>query len=308
MILNNVLGAIGNTPLVSLNNLMKKHELHGSILAKLEFYSPGLSKKDRIAKYIIEKAEADGTLQKGQTVIEQTSGNTGIGVAAVCAVKGYPFIAVMSEGNSPERIMMIKQFNAQIVLVKQHPDSEKGKVNALDMELVEMVFNDLAEQKGAYKVGQFYKMDNALAHYYTTGVEIVNDAPNIDLFCDYVGTGGTFEGIAKRLKEHNKSIKCYIVEPSEAKHIIQGGGYLKPIPFADPNNCDGKVKVSNEEALYWMRELSNVEAIPGGISSGANLAACVKLIKEHPGKSIVFLVNDPSLKYLSANWMQDTGV
>jgi cysteine synthase A len=145
-----------------------------------------------------------------------------------------------------------------------------------------------------------------MAHYHTTAQEIIDSCPDLDIFCDFVGTGGTFEGCSKRLKEYNSEIKCFIVEPTEPKHIIQGGGYFKPVPFSDDKNCDGKIAVSNEEALFWMREMSKVEAIPGGISSGANLAAAVKLIKQHPGKSIAFLVNDPSLKYLSAKWMHES--
>jgi len=306
MIHKNMLETIGNSPVIELERVVKKHNIKGEIYAKIEFFCPGLSKKDRIAKHMILQAEKDGSLKPGQTVIEQTSGNTGIGLAAVCAVKGYPFIAVMSEGNSFERIVMIKQFGGKVHLVKQHPDSEKGKVSSADMELVEKEFNRLSEVIIANRVAQVYKGANAMSHYHTTSKEIIKDLPNIDAFCDYVGTGGSFEGIAKGLKEYKKSIQCFQVEPAHAKHIIQGGGYFKTPPFADSKNCDGKIVISDKEALYWAKELSEVEAIAGGISSGANLAAAISYLKKNPGKSIVFLVNDPMLKYMSApdiqNW------
>jgi len=304
MIHNNILETIGNTPMIDLERIVKKHKLKGKIYAKIEFYSPGMSKKDRIAKYVIEKAELEGTLKKGQHVIEQTSGNTGIGLAAVCAIKGYPFIAVMSEGNSIERVIMIKQFGAKVVLVPQGVNSVKGKVSQEDIQLVEDEYNRLAKELSAFQVGQFHNYSNALAHYHSTGKEIASDLPDLDAFVDFVGTGGTFEGISKRLKEHNAGIKCFIVEPTEQQHIIQGGGYFREVPFADPNNCDGKIPVSNEDALYWMNEMLSVEAIAGGISSGANLAACVKYLQDNPGKTVAFLVNDPSVKYMSSPSVQ----
>jgi len=307
MIKNNILETIGNTPIIDLSRIVKKHNLQGKIFAKIEFYSPGMSKKDRIALYRIETAEKDGTLKKGQTVIEATSGNTGIGLAAVCAIKGYPFVAVMSEGNSVERVMMIRQFGAKVVLVAQGAGATKGKVSQEDLKLVDAEYQRLAKELNAFKVDQFYTDHNLWAHYHTTAKEILNDLPDIDAFADYVGTGGSFEGIAKRLKEHNKKIKCFIVEPAEQQHVIQGGGYFHKVPFADAANCDGKLKVKGDDALFWMNELLTVEAIAGGISSGANLAACVKYLKKNPGKSIVFLVNDPAIKYLSAPCVQKLG-
>jgi len=299
MIRENILETIGNTPIIDLNKIVKKHNLRGKIFAKIEFYSPGMSKKDRIALYRIENAELDGTLGKGQTVIEATSGNTGIGLAAVCAIKGYPFVAVMSEGNSIERVMMIQQFGAKVVLVPQGAGATKGKVSQEDLKLVDAEYQRLAKELNAFKVDQFHTDHNLWAHYHTTAKEILDDLPGIDAFADYVGTGGSFEGIAKRLKEHNNNTKCFIVEPAEKQHIIQGGGYFHKVPFANPDNCDGKLKIKGEEALFWMNELLTVEAIAGGISSGANLAACVKFLKKNPGKSIVFLVNDTVLKYMS---------
>ena len=172
--------------------------------AKVEYYSPGLSKKDRIAKYIIEKAIREGKLKKGQTVIEQTSGNTGIGLALVCSVLGYPFVAVMSKGNSIERVKMIEAFGGKVELVDKVSDSEG--VSSSDMGAVEKRFKELKEELNAFAVDQFNNKDNAWAHYYTTGEEILKDLKNVDVFVDYVGTGGSFVGVSKRLKEDHECL------------------------------------------------------------------------------------------------------
>jgi len=298
MIYDNALEIIGNTPLIKLNKIVKKYGLDGEIYAKVEFYSPGLSKKDRIAKYIIEKAIKEGSLKKGQTVIEQTSGNTGIGLALVCAYYGYPFIAVMSKGNSIERVKMIEAFGGKVELVEQ--ESEHDGVSSKDMDLVEKRFNELAEQLNAFKVNQFNNEDNALAHYYMTGEEIINDLKDVDIFVDYVGTGGSFVGISKKLKEYNNCL-CYKVVPDKVNHSIQGGGYFKEIPFETKDLSDGKIVVTSEEAIEGMKELASEEGVYGGISSGANLKAAIKVLKENPNKKVVFLINDVGLKYLSVN-------
>lgn len=297
----NVLGLVGNTPVVELSNIVKKHNLDGKIYAKLEFFSPGLSKKDRVAKYIIEEAERAGVLKPGQTVIESTSGNTGIGLAMVCAVKGYPFIAVMSDGNTRERRVMIEQFGGQVELVPQHPESKKGRVSGKDLEVVRARFEQLAEELGAFKVGQFVNPQNPLAHYTHTAEEIINDIPSVAAFVDFIGTGGSFEGIAKRMKRHNPAIKCFIIEPTSSNHIIQGGGYLKKIPFAIDSNRDGVIKITDTETLHWKKELASVEGIACGISTGSNLAGAVAYLKENPGSSVVFLVNDTFWNYISLN-------
>lgn len=296
MIYNNVLETIGKTPIVKLNKIMKKYGLKGELCAKIEYYSPGLSKKDRIAKYIIEKAIKEGKLKKGQTVIEQTSGNTGIGVALVCAVLGYPFIAVMSKGNSIERVKMIEAFGGKVELVEQA--SKHTGVSKEDMDLVEKRYKELVKELDAFPVNQFNNIDNAWAHYYTTGKEIIEDMGTVDAFVDYVGTGGSFVGISKRLKETCNSL-CYKVVPNSVNHSIQGGGYFKDIPFEFKGLCDGEIVVSSEEAIIGMKELASEEALYGGISSGANLVGAIKLLREHPGKKVVFLINDVGLKYLS---------
>ena len=296
MICDNVLDTIGNTPLVRLDKIVKKYNLRGEIYAKIEYYSPGLSKKDRIAKYIIEKAIKEGNLKPGQTVIEQTSGNTGIGVALVCAYLGYPFVAVMSKGNSIERVKMIEAFGGKVELVDQvKPHTGVSKE---DMELVEKRFKELTEELGAFPVNQFNNIDNSWAHYFTTGEEIIKDLKDVDIFVDYVGTGGSFVGISKRLKDDHNCL-CYKVVPDKENHGIQGGGYFKNIPFEEKGICDGEVVVSSEEAIQGMEELAKEEAIYGGISSGANLKGAIKLLEENPNKKVVILVNDVGLKYLS---------
>lgn len=296
MIFDSVLDIIGKTPIVKLDKIVKKYGLKGEIYAKVEYYSPGLSKKDRIAKYIIEKAIREGKLREGQTVIEQTSGNTGIGLALVCAYLGYPFIAVMSKGNSIERVKMIEAFGGRVELVEKV--SKHNGVSKEDMELVEKRFKELTRELDAYPVNQFNNEDNVWAHYYSTGEEIINDLRDVDVFVDYVGTGGSFVGISKRIKDDHDCL-CYKVVPSEKNHNIQGGGYFKIIPFEEENLCDGEIVVSGEEAFEGMKDLAQIEGIYGGISSGANLKAAIKVLKENPNKKVVFLVNDVGLKYLS---------
>lgn len=296
MIFGSVLEIIGKTPIVKLDKIVNKYGLNGEIYAKVEYYSPGLSKKDRIAKYIIEKAIKEGKLKEGQIVIEQTSGNTGIGLALVCAYLGYPFVAVMSKGNSVERVKMIEAFGGKVELVDKV--SKHGGVTREDMEVVERRFKDLTDELKAFPVSQFSNEDNAWAHYYSTGEEIINDLRDVDVFVDYVGTGGSFVGVSRRLKEYRNCL-CYKVVPDEENHSIQGGGYFKDIPFEEENLCDGDIVVSSEEAFEGMKELAQEEGIYGGISSGANLKAAIKILKDNPNKKVIFLVNDVGLKYLS---------
>lgn len=296
MIYNNALEIIGKTPLVKLDKIRQKYNLNGELYAKVEYYSPGLSKKDRIAKYIIEKAIKDGKLKKGQTVIEQTSGNTGIGLALVCAVLGHPFVAVMSKGNSVERVKMIEAFGGKVELVDKVND-HKG-VSKDDMDLVRKRFEELTKELDAFAVNQFENEDNALAHYYTTAEEILSDLREVDVFVDFVGTGGSFVGISKKIKEDHNCL-CYKVIPDKENHSIQGGGYLKDIPFEEDGLCDGEIIVSEEEAIEGMDELTVLEGLYAGISSGANLKAAIKCLKVNPNKKIVFLLNDVGLKYLS---------
>lgn len=295
MIFDSALEIIGNTPLVKLNNIIKKYNLNGEIYAKVEYYSPGLSKKDRIAKYIVEKAIKEGKLKEGQTVIEQTSGNTGIGLALVCSLLNHPFIAVMSKGNSVERVKMIEAFGGKVELVEKV--SDQAGVSKEDMEKVRERFEELTKELNAFPVNQFTSYENALAHYYSTAEEILNDLPSVDAFIDFVGTGGSFVGISKRLKEHNNCL-CYKVIPDKKNHSIQGGGYFNDIPFEEEIS-DGEIVISSEEALEGMNDLAKEEGLFAGISSGANLKAAIQYLKENRGKRVVILLNDVGLKYIS---------
>ncbi len=193
--LPSIVEAIGATPLVELSRLAR--DGGGRLLAKLEYLNPGFSKKDRIARQIVEDAEADGSLQQGQTVVELTSGNTGTGLAIVCGIKCHPFVAVMSQGNSPERARMMRALGAEVVLVDQAGDSVPGQVSGADLQFVEEAARAIARERGAFLVDQFYRAGNFRAHYLHTGPEILDQAGcRIDAFCDFAGTGGSFAGCA----------------------------------------------------------------------------------------------------------------
>ncbi|MCP4625208.1 MAG: cysteine synthase family protein, partial [bacterium] len=214
-LLSSAIEAIGSTPLVELSRITC--DINGRILAKLEYLNPGFSKKDRIARQIIEDAEASGELKPGQTIIELTSGNTGTGLAIVCGIKGYPFVAVMSKGNSMERARMMAALGAEVVLVDQLPGSVPGRVSGGDLALVEQATRKIAEARMAFRADQFRLKSNFRAHYLNTGPEIIRQSGgDIDVFCDFAGTGGSFAGCAAALKEYNPEIKSYLVEPDGA--------------------------------------------------------------------------------------------
>jgi cysteine synthase A len=308
-----VLGAIGETPLVQLSHITQN--LEGSILAKLENLNPGYSKKDRIALQIIEDARAENALNPGQTVVELTSGNTGTGLAIVCGILGYPFVAVMSKGNSRERVRMMAALGAEVVLVDQLPGSEPGKVSGGDLELVEQKAQQIVKERKAFRADQFNLQGNFRAHYLHTGPEILRQSKNqVDAFCDFVGTGGTFGGCAAAFKDANPGIQCYVVEPNGAavlagesagkpSHRIQGGGYsLSELKFVKPKLVDGFLKVSDEDAIQATRRLAKEEGIFAGFSSGANLAAALHLIRGPlRGKTVVIIICDSGLKYLTTD-------
>lgn len=311
---------IGDTPLVELGRMTGN--LAGRILAKLDYLNPGFSKKDRIALQMIEDAEGQGLLKPGQEVVELTSGNTGTGLAIVCAVKGYKFVAVMSKGNSQERARMMAALGAEVVLVEQAPGSPGGQVSGEDLALVEQETQRIVEERKAFRADQFKLHGNFRAHYLHTGPEILKQTNGrLDVFCDFVGSGGTFSGVSAALKEHNPSIKCFVVEPANAailagkriinlNHRIQGGGYsMKELPLIRRENIDGFLQVSDEEAIETARFLAKSEGIFAGFSSGANVAAALKLLKgECKGKTIVTLINDSGLKYLSTDLWRDKGM
>jgi cysteine synthase len=303
--------AIGETPLVELSRITRREP--GRILAKLEYLNPGFSKKDRIARQIIEDAEADGLLLPGQTVVELTSGNTGTGLAIVCGVKGYPFVAVMSRGNSMERLRMMSALGAEVVLVDQLPGSQPGQVSGGDLALVEQRAQQIVLERDAFRADQFNLQGNFRAHYLHTGPEILRQSNGaIDAFCDFAGTGGSFAGCAAAFKEHNPVIRCYLVEPQGAavlagqpltypNHRIQGGGYsMAHLPLLRPEHIDGYLQVSDQQAIEMSRRLAREEGIFAGFSSGANLAAALQLLRSsHAGGTIVILMCDSGLKYLS---------
>lgn len=312
-ILPSALEAIGDAPLVELGRLGRR--VNGRILAKLEYLNPGLSKKDRIALQIIGDAEADGTLKPGQTVVELTSGNTGTGLAIVCAVRGYPFVAVMSKGNSIERAQMMAALGAEVILVDQSPGSNPGHVSGADIERVEREAARIVSERQAFRADQFRLAGNFRAHYLHTAQEILRQTEGrFDAFCDFAGTGGSFAGCAAAFKENDPSIRCFLVEPEGAaalageevtrpNHRIQGGGYSMPqLPLLNPVHVDGYVTVTDDEAITTARRLAREEGLFTGFSSGANVAAALRLLQTSlRGKTIVVLLCDSGLKYLSTD-------
>ncbi|HKY53823.1 MAG TPA: cysteine synthase family protein [Anaerolineales bacterium] len=315
-LLDSVLGAIGNTPLVELSRLTRG--LKGRIFAKLEYLNPGFSKKDRIALQMIEEAEAEGKLRPGQTVVELTSGNTGTGLSIICAVKGYPFVAVMSKGNSTERARMMKALGAEVILIDQLPESKPGQVSGGDLALVEEAAQRITKERNAFRADQFHLESSARGHYLHTVPEILQQSNGqVDAFCDFAGTGSSFGGCAAAFKEYNPNILCYIVEPAEAavlggkpainpNHRIQGGGYsMNELSLINKDHIDGYLQVTDEEAMAFARRLAKEEGIFAGFSSGANVAAAIQLLKTTcKGKTIVVLLSDSGLKYLSTDlWL-----
>ena len=313
MVLPSVVEAIGGTPLVDLSRLTRN--VDGRVLAKLDNLNPGLSKKDRIARKIIEDAEADGSLTSGQAVVELTSGNTGTGLSIVCAVKGYAFVAVMSKGNSTERARMMRALGAEVVLVDQAPGSTPGQVSGADLELVEEETRRLVGERRAFRADQFHLPANYLAHYENTGPEILHQSGyEVGAFCDFVGTGGSFAGCAAAFKEHDPAIRCYVVEPvgaatlagkavTDPNHRIQGGGYaIADLDFIRAEHVDGYLQVSDEEAIDAARRLAREEGIFAGFSSGANVAAPLQLLDGLcKGMTVAVLICDSGLKYLSTD-------
>ncbi len=314
-VLNSVVEAIGNTPLVRLDRLTAQAGVTGTILAKLEYLNPGFSKKDRAAQGIIAEAMRTGALKPRQTVVELTSGNTGTGLAILCAIMGHPFVAVMSKGNSEERVRMIRALGGEVLLVDQLPGSQPGQVSGGDLERVEQAAAELTQTRGAFRADQFKRDGNWLSHYHGTGPEIWEAAGGkLDAFVDFIGTGGTYAGVTRALKEHNPAIRCYVVEPRDAaaaagekvtnpNHPIQGGGYaIAGLAFLKGVPVDGYLQVSGDEARDATRVVARTEGIFGGFSSGANVAAALQLLAgELAGKTVAVVICDSGLKYLSTD-------
>lgn len=317
-VMSSILEAVGNTPLLELSRITRG--LPGRILLKLDYLNPGFSKKDRAALGIIEEAQRTGSLSLGQTVVELTSGNMGTGLAIACAVKGYPFVAVMSRGNSHERAQMMQALGAEVVLVDQAPGSPPGQVSGQDLDLVEARAAQITRARNAFRADQFVRDGNWRAHEQTTGSEILQQAGKVDAFCDFVGSGGTFRGCATAFRAANPEVRCYIVEPlgaavlagqplSRPNHRLQGGGYSKhDLKFLRGVVVDGYLQVSDEEAIDCARKLAREEGVFAGFSTGANLAAALQLLRgAHAGQTVVTVACDSGLKYLSTDLWSSAG-
>ncbi len=293
---------VGKTPLLELSNYEKEHKLEARVLAKLEYFNPAGSVKDRIAKAMIEDAEAKGLLKEGSVIIEPTSGNTGIGLAAVAAAKGYKIILTMPETMSVERRNLLKAYGAQIVLT----EGAKGMKGAIEKA------DELAKATpGSFIPGQFVNPANPQAHIKTTGPEIWEDTDGkVDIFVAGVGTGGTLSGVGEYLKSKNPNVKVVAVEPAGSPvlskgtagpHKIQGIGAGFVPDTLNTKIYDEIIPVENEDAFETGRTLARKEGLLVGISSGAAAFAAAQLAKrpENKGKIIVALLPDTGDRYLS---------
>ena len=293
---------IGGTPILKLNNYIALNELPANIYAKLEYFNPSGSVKDRIAKAMIDDAEAKGALKPGAVIIEPTSGNTGIGLAAVAASKGYRIILTMPETMSVERRNLLKAYGAELVLT----DGAKGMKGAIAKA------EELAQQiEGGFIPSQFTNNANPTAHFNTTGPEIWEDTDGkVDIFVAGVGTGGTVSGVGKYLKSKNPNVKVVAVEPAGSpvlskgvagSHKIQGIGAGFVPETLDTKIYDEVITVENEDAFATGRTLARKEGLLVGISSGAAVYAASQLAKrpENKGKNIVVLLPDTGDRYLS---------
>ena len=299
---------IGKTPLLELTHLEKKYDLQAKIVAKLEYFNPAGSVKDRIAKAMIDEAEVSGRLQPGSVIIEPTSGNTGIGLASVAAARGYRIIIVMPETMSVERRQLMKAYGAELVLT----DGAKGMKGAIAKA------DELAKEiPNSFIPGQFVNAANPQAHYDTTGPEIYADTDGqVDYFVAGVGTGGTVTGVGRYLKEKNPAVKVVAVEPKSSavlstgvagSHKIQGIGAGFVPQVLDTKIYDEIIPVENEDAFAVGKEIGKAEGILVGISAGAAVWAAIQLAKrpENAGKTIVILLPDTGDRYLSTPLFAD---
>ena len=299
---------IGHTPLLELTHIEKAHDLKAKLVAKLEYFNPAGSVKDRIAKAMIDDAEAKGLLKAGSVIIEPTSGNTGIGLASVAAARGYRIIIVMPETMSVERRQLMKAYGAELVLT-EGAKGMKGAIAKAD-ELAKEIPN-------SFVAGQFVNPANPKAHYETTGPEIWQDTDGkVDFFVAGVGTGGTITGVGKFLKEKNPAVKVVAVEPKTSavlstgiagSHKIQGIGAGFVPDVLDAKIYDEIIPVDNDDAFAVGKEIGHREGVLVGISSGAALWAAIELAKrpENAGKTIVVLLPDTGDRYLSTPLFAD---
>jgi cysteine synthase len=306
--LNDVTQFICNTPLMELPPNWKGNS---RLFVKMEYIQPGGSIKDRAALKIISDAYKNGHLKKGQPVVEMTSGNMGAGLAVVCGVKKNPFIAVMSKGNSIERIRILKALGSEVVLVPQ-VDGSPGKVTGSDIAAAVEKAKEIQVERGAYYVDQFNNLSSVSAHYTTTGPEIWQDLiGEVDAFVSSIGSGGTFIGTSRYLKEKNNNIFCAAVEPNSAaiiktgkvdnpKHIIQGTGYSLIPPHWDNSLVDDIITVTDKEVENQTRMLAKEHGLYVGYSSGANVCAAKELISSGKLKeysTVVTVLCDTAFKY-----------
>ena len=299
---------IGKTPLLELTHIEKKHDLKAKILAKLEYFNPAGSVKDRIAKAMIDDAEAKGLLKEGSVIIEPTSGNTGIGLASVAAARGYRIIIVMPETMSVERRQLMKAYGAELVLT-EGAKGMKGAIAKAD-ELAKEIPN-------SFVPGQFVNAANPKAHYATTGPEIYADTDGkVDIFVAGVGTGGTITGVGQYLKAQNPAVKVVAVEPKSSAvlstgvagaHKIQGIGAGFVPDVLDTKVYDEIIPVENDNAFATGKEIGKSEGVLVGISSGAAVWAAIQLAQrpENAGKNIVVLLPDTGDRYLSTPLFAD---
>ena len=299
---------VGHTPLLELKRVEEVHGVSARILGKLEYFNPAGSIKDRIAKAMIDDAEAAGILKPGATIIEPTSGNTGIGLASIAAARGYQLILTMPETMSVERRNLIKAYGAKIVLT----DGAKGMTGAIEKA------NELAaEIEGSFIPGQFINPANPAIHKATTGPEIWQDTDGtVDILVAGVGTGGTLTGIGQYLKEQNSEVKLVAVEPSDSpvlsegragSHKIQGIGAGFVPEVLDTTLYDEVITVESDDAFAIGREIGREEGVLVGISSGAAVWAALELAKrpENEGKTIVAILPDTGERYLSTPMFAD---
>lgn len=299
---------IGKTPLMELTKIEKKYELKAKLFAKVEFFNPGGSVKDRVAKAMLDDAEEKGILTKDSVIIEPTSGNTGIGLALMSVARGYRCIIVMPDTMSMERRMLMKAYGAELVLT----DGAKGMAGAIAKA------EELAKEiPNSFIPGQFENPSNAKAHYLTTGPEIMKDTDgNVDIFVAGVGTGGTLTGTGRYLKEQKSEVKVVAVEPADSAvlsgkpagpHGLQGigAGFIPGV--LDTAVYDEIIPVSNEEAYAFGKMIGRTEGILVGISAGAALFAAIELAKkeENAGKNIVVVLPDTGDRYLSTTLFED---
>jgi cysteine synthase A len=297
---SSALKLIGNTPLVQLKNIEKEFSLKSHIFAKIEGVNPGGSVKDRIASFIIESYESQGLLNKDTVFIEATSGNTGIGIAFICAIKGYKAIIIMPDNMSKERIEAITSFGATVILTPCSLGMQGAVEKAEEIKKTD---------PNAIIFGQFNNPLNPLAHYYSTGPEIWNDTNgNVDIFVAGIGTGGTISGTGKFLKERNNNVKIIGVEPENSPlltkgytgtHKIQGIGANFVPNTLNQTVVDKILTVSDKDAYYYTNFLAKKEGILAGISSGCALKAAIEIAKQEENKNIVVLFADSGNKYFS---------